>query len=119
MNISISACPPQALIPHPEMRAPATAGGRTGADSADSLSGDRRYSTRPATPTPYLIALRRRRTAERLHRLGPRALYHALDEIGPDAWRIAERYAGRLTPELLAAVGADRFPPAPIGVVQS
>ncbi|MGH7119107.1 MAG: hypothetical protein ACREFP_09005 [Acetobacteraceae bacterium] len=64
--------------------------------------------------SPALIAMRRRRTAERLHRLGPRALYHAIDEIGPGAWRVAEAYAAKLTPELLAAVGGDRFPPVPL-----
>ncbi len=72
------------------------------------------YRTRAA-----LLSLRRQRTAERLHRLGARALAELLSEIGAPAWRIAEEYAHRLSPELLAAVGGDRFPPPPLRMVDA
>ena len=63
-------------------------------------------------------ALRFQRGAEHLHRLGPRATAEFLAEIVRahgierdvaarlDAWRDA------LTPELVRAAGADRFPPS-------
>ena len=68
---------------------------------------------------PHVRDLQFRRDVERLHRLGPRAIYHLLDEIG--CRRLcktfiedrAREYAG-LDPDVLAAVGGDKLPPSPI-----
>lgn len=63
---------------------------------------------------PALLELRRQRIATRMHALGVRALYEAIEEIGAPAWRVVEKYVGALTPELLRAVGGDRFPRRPL-----
>lgn len=68
-------------------------------------------------PCDPISVLRRQRIAERLHRLGPRAIFHVLEEIDGIAWEIAARYADGLVPEILTALGGDRFPPAPLLVV--
>ena len=61
------------------------------------------------------VNLRRQRQIEHVHRLGPRAVGELLYEVakGEDLDRALEPYQ-RLTPNLLKAVGGDRFPPAPI-----
>ena len=64
--------------------------------------------------------LRAQRNARQLHSLGARAIYELLAEISRrlDAddivFGLLERYAERLTPDLLRSVGGDRFPPLPI-----
>ena len=52
--------------------------------------------------------------AERLHRLGPRALFHFLDELqrGADLRSHLERYAA-LPADFIKDLGGDRFAPAP------
>ena len=66
--------------------------------------------------------LRRMRLVERVHNLGPRIAFELLDEldrhhgIGADLDRRLARYAG-LDPEILRAVGGDRFPRLPIRIV--
>jgi hypothetical protein len=68
-------------------------------------------------------AFSRRRHVERLYRLGARAVYELLDEIGrhhgivADVDRRLARFAA-LDPQILATVGGDRFPAAPMRVVQ-
>lgn len=65
---------------------------------------------------------RRWRLAERLHGLGARVTYEFLDELdrhldlGDDLDRRLERYAA-LDPDVLAAVGGDRFPSIPLHFV--
>lgn len=66
---------------------------------------------------PQFAQFRRERIAEQMHRLGLRALYQVLDEIAPAAWSIAEPYAHGLTPAMIAAAGANEFPPRPLHVV--
>lgn len=65
---------------------------------------------------PALQALRLKRDAGRVHRLGARVLYELLDEMlqtgGPAILDIIERYAN-LDPEAVRAVGGDRFPTSP------
>ena len=72
-----------------------------------------------AVAAAELADLRFRRQVEHLHRLGPRAVGELLCEVakGEDLDRALEPYQ-RLTPDLLKALGGDRFPPAPIYVVQ-
>jgi len=66
--------------------------------------------------------LQRQRHVEQVHRLGARVIFELLNELdrvhglGDDLDRRLERYA-RLDPDLLAALGADRFPAAPLRIV--
>ena len=67
---------------------------------------------------------RRRRYAEAIHRLGPRALYELLAElrrhhpgIAADLDRRVATYAA-MDPQILVAAGGDRFPSAPIHAVE-
>jgi hypothetical protein len=68
-------------------------------------------------------ALALQRISQRAHRLGPRVFYEVLSEIGRSlqagsaVFEIVERYAERLSPELLRVTGGDRFPPAPLRLV--
>ena len=64
--------------------------------------------------------LKRQRQIEHVHRLGARAVGELLyeDAEGEDLDRALEAY-GRLTPDLLKALGGDRFPPVPIHEVVS
>src|SRR5204863_9086737 len=68
--------------------------------------------------------LRRQRHVEQIHRLGARVIFELVDELdrahglGDDLDRRLQRYAA-LAPDLLAALGADRFPAAPLRVVGS
>jgi hypothetical protein len=63
-----------------------------------------------------LAEVRLRRNAERWHALGPRVLYEFLTELARKHSRfdtieqLASRY-GELDPEVIRALGADRFPP--------
>ncbi len=63
--------------------------------------------------------LKRQRQIEHVHSLGVRAVGELLFEVaeGENLDRALDAYE-RLTPDLLAALGGDRFPPAPIYVVQ-
>ncbi len=65
-----------------------------------------------------------RRTVERVHGLGPRAVYELLVEIGEQRLcrtyleQRLRRYA-EIDPEHLAALGGDRFPRPPLYEVWS
>jgi hypothetical protein len=67
-----------------------------------------------------LAQYRLRAAAVGLHRLGERATAEFVVEvareylIGTPLLAKLDRYLSRLSPELLAALGADRLPPAPI-----
>ena len=68
---------------------------------------------------PYVRDLRFQRDVDRLCKLGPRAVYQYLAEVG-DARSIRtfledhiSAYAA-IEPDRLAVVGGDRFPPPPI-----
>lgn len=58
-----------------------------------------------------------RRAVERLHALGVRPLAELLIEIDADPDVVA-RYA-RLDPTIIRALGADRWPPAPIHEIEA
>jgi hypothetical protein len=66
--------------------------------------------------TPF-DRLRVERGAEHLHRLGPRATAELLTEVAyrigglPCIVDLLGEYQHRVTPEMLRAVGGDRFPP--------
>ena len=67
--------------------------------------------------------LRRQRHVKQVHRLGARVLFELVDELdrvhglGDDLDRRLERYAGA-DPEVLRAVGGDRFPASPMRIVR-
>ncbi len=78
------------------------------------------FGVEPFCPTGTVAAkvvsgLRRERQIEHVHQLGPRAVGELLYEVaeGGDLDRALDAYE-RLTPSLLKAMGADRFPPSPI-----
>jgi hypothetical protein len=65
----------------------------------------------------------RHRLCERLHSLGARVVFELLDEIGRangienDVWERLRGYS-ELRPEILALVGGNKFPPAPLHLVE-
>jgi hypothetical protein len=67
--------------------------------------------------------LRRRRQCELIWMLGARVFFELIDELdrrhglGADLDARLARYA-RLDPEILAAIGANQFPPAPLHIVE-
>jgi hypothetical protein len=102
--------------------APPPPGSRPGG-AADTNGLGTPSSTVSAFESQGLGRLRRQRLVEALHRLGPRATYEFVAEVverfGLEQ-HIDDRlvaYTERLTPELLAAVGADEFPASPVRVV--
>ena len=76
----------------------------------------------PRQPSQYPREFRRQRQVERICQT-PRLVAELLAEIGRhyglavDIDRRLERYS-RLNPELLHALGADRFPPPPLRAVR-
>ena len=68
--------------------------------------------------------LRRQRAIECAHHLGARAIFEFVDELARHHPEIADdidgrlaAYAERLTPDLLRAIGGDRFPMAPMRAI--
>ena len=67
-----------------------------------------------------LDSLRLQRGAEHLHRLGARATAEALAEVAdriggwPALLSVLTEYERRLTPAMVRATQADRFPPKPL-----
>lgn len=67
--------------------------------------------------------LRLQRGVEHLHRCGPRAVAEFLVDLDrrvggmPATLGLLTEYQARLTPQMLRAVGGDRFPRRPLRVV--
>ena len=83
------------------------------------------FGVDPLRPVGHVVlgvvaALKRQRQIEHVYRLGLRAVGELLYEVagGKDLDRALEPYQ-RLTPNLLKALGGDRFPPVPIHEVVS
>ena len=83
------------------------------------------FGVEPFRPTGTVAAkvvsgLRRERQIEHVHQLGPRAVGELLYEVaeGGDLDRALDAYE-RLTPSLLKAMGAYRFPPSPLHAIPS
>ena len=78
----------------------------------------------PDAPPPFVLDRRLQRDIEKVHRLGPRAIYHLLDEIGcRHSCRTfieerASRYA-KLDPDIVRELGGDQFPPVPLHEVSA
>jgi hypothetical protein len=93
-----------------------------GGDRADALYADNAVSIRERLRTQAQQRLRREHLVRRVHLLGARVLYEFVDELdrvhglGTDLDRRLERYA-QLNPDLLRAVGGDRFASAPTRLV--
>jgi hypothetical protein len=88
----------------------------------DQGNGNAQENTAPQPQRQeFLNALRRQRAVERLCRT-PRLIFELLDELdrhyglGADLDRRLQRYAA-LDPELLRALGADKFPGLPIRLI--
>ena len=82
------------------------------------------FGLKPFSPIAHVAVdvvadLRRQRQIEHLHLLGPRAVGELLREVAEDddLDRALEAY-GRLTPDLLKALGGDEFSPVPIHKVE-
>ena len=80
-------------------------------------------NTQTVSTAQALAGPRFERQVEHLHRLGPRAVGEFLAEIATAtgqpaliAARLEEYF--RLDPEILRAVGGDRFPPSVLGIVR-
>lgn len=92
--------------------------------SAGSIENGRNTAvdTRSHLKQQAFLRLRRERQVEQLHRLGSRVVYELLDQLARDHgigadldWQL-QRFAG-LDPEILAAVGGDKFAPNPTRLV--
>ena len=93
---------------------------------ADFSKADRLFeidNTETAMAAQAYAGPRFEHMVEHLHRLGPRSIAELLIEIARSTGQpalIADRlqaYAG-LDPEIVRAVGGDRFPPMPLEVVR-
>ena len=104
--------------------APHLPGSRPGSAAEIERALEQPLNTISADKSQALARLRRQRHVEQIHRLGARAVFELVDELdrahglGDDLDRRLEAYAG-LDPDLLAALGADRFPAAPLRLVGS
>jgi hypothetical protein len=71
----------------------------------------------------YRDTMRLQRGADHLHKLGPRATAEFLAELasriggGPAISALLYEFERRLTPEMLAVTGGDRFPASPVRAV--
>lgn len=83
------------------------------------IYGNEYHREPPTAPVSEGERQRHHRLIEHLHRLGPRPVGEALLEVagGADVDQTLRRY-GELDPEIVMAVGADRFPVPPIGEVR-
>ncbi len=98
------------------MRSPAP---RAGGNRAGNRAGAQPLDSTASPSDQILCRLRRQRQIEALHRFGARVVGELLDElarhhrIGRDIDQRLARYA-RLDPDVLSAVGNDRFPAGPV-----
>ena len=96
---------------------------RCDAGAVSKFDGFRSQHTRTATSLQGLAEPRFERQIEGLHRLGPRPIAELLAEIAADTGAtnlvvgLVEKYA-ELDPEIVRAVGGDRFPPSVLGVIR-
>ena len=104
--------------------APHLPGSRPGSAAEIERALEQPLNTISADKSQALARLRRQRHVEQVHRLGARVIFELLNELdrhhglGDDLDRRLEAFAG-LDPDLLAALGADRFPAAPLRLVGS
>ena len=102
--------------------APLPPGLRPGGAAEIERALEQPLNTISADKSQALARLRRQHHVEQIHRLGARVLFELVDELGrvhglgDDLDRRLERYAG-VDPEVLRAVGGDRFPAPPMRIV--
>jgi hypothetical protein len=90
---------------------PASAGGAAGSGKHHKrLASDFSDFKLPAPQAQAQSRLRRQRSVERVHRLGPAPLLHLLTDLdaGKPVWPTVERYAA-LPCEFIRELGAHRF----------
>jgi hypothetical protein len=93
-----------------------------GGNRAGTLQASHAVDIREGLQNQAQRRLQRRRHVEQIHRLGARAVFELVDELdrvhglGDDLDRRLGAYAG-LNPDLLVALGADRFPAVPFRAV--
>jgi len=102
---------------HPKKRGPG--GSRRSSEPGSKIA----FPADPSSAEDTLRCLRLQRGSHHLHRLGVRALFEFLDELGREylvADAIERKLAeyGHLDPKTLRAVGGDRFPPRPLHLVR-
>ena|SRR5437762_5968669 len=108
----------------PETARPAIWGSRPGLDDLRVAAESEAFLIQNPSHAQAQRRLRRQRHVEKLHRLGARVLFELVDELdrhhglGDDLDQRLEAFAA-LDPGLLAALGADRFPAAPLRLVGS
>ncbi len=96
---------------------------RTGADLSKAGWPSGSNNTQIDATVQALAEPRLERMIEHVHALGPRPLAEMLAEIARSTGQpdlvvdLVEKYA-RLDPEIVHALGADRFPPVPLEVVR-
>jgi hypothetical protein len=101
---------------------PRPSGSRPDGAAGNQSGLEYRLNTRPHLTSQETRRLRRERQVEQIHRLGARAVFELLQQLDRDHGlgrqldRQLERFAG-LDAGILAAVGGDRFAPAPLHVV--
>ena len=117
---------PSCQLIGPPKAAPETMPQARAADPAKtSNSNGGSACSQPLAPlkAAALRHLGRERQIQRIHTLGPRVVFELIDELdrhhslGEDLDRRLARYAA-LDPEVLRAVGGDRFPRASIRIVE-
>jgi hypothetical protein len=95
----------------PDTPNPASARAQTGLGNSDCWAAiDPRDSGK--FPPRQAQIVRRQRTVERVHRLGPAPLFHLLTDLdaGKPVWPTVARYA-ELPADFIQANGGDRFVP--------
>ena len=104
--------------------APIPPGLRPGGAAEIERALEQPLNTISADKSQALARLRRQHHVEQIHRLGARVLFELVDELdryhglGDDLDRRLEANAA-LAPDLLTALGGDRFPHAPLRFVGS
>ena len=101
---------------------PAAVGAAAGLRNRHVGGNDAADSTRPNAWQAEARRLRRQRLVQRLYRLGPRAVFELVDEIGrrhgitDEVDRRLAAFAA-LDAEILAITGGDKFPAAPMRAI--
>ncbi len=96
---------------------------RSDAGAGSKFGGFRSQHTKITSNLQGLAGPRFERMVEHLHSLGPRPTAELLAEIAADTGAtnlvvgLVEKYA-ELDPEIVRAVGGDRFPPSVLGVIR-
>jgi hypothetical protein len=98
--------------------------GAVGAHGAGIDNAGRRLDTTQHTEAIEISEIRFARAVARLHRLGPRPLYQLLAELSAarmlrvEIEAMVDRYVARLDRDLLYALSDNRYPSAPLHLIE-